>query len=106
VQPGHVAVVAVRLGVLEALDAGVGDQHDRHAAVVAQGVEPGQELAPGRQGEDVALAVADVFDVLDGALAADLGPDQPLQPVERVEYNSLENPSSLTEMAAVVIHHS
>ena len=47
--------------------------------------EPFEELAPLGQREHVALGVADVLDALDVPLAADLGPDQALEPVQRVD---------------------
>ncbi len=77
-----VAVVGIRLGIGKSLDLGVGDQDDVHAAVVPQRIQTGQHLTPLGQGEDVALPVADVLDALDVPIRADLGEDQPLQPVQ------------------------
>ena len=62
VQLDDVAVVGFVLGAVEALDVGVGDLDHRHAALVAQRVQPVEVLAPEVERRDVALAVARLFD--------------------------------------------
>ena len=65
------------------------DADDRHA-LVAQRVQTLKELAPQVVGHDVALAVANLLDVVHAVLTADLGQDERLQPVQRVDEGRLE----------------
>ena len=85
-QARAVAVVRIRLGVGELLNLRVGDQDDRHFPLVAQRVEPLQDLPPERQRERVALPVRDVLDRLDAVFLADPREDDRLQPVERIDH--------------------
>jgi hypothetical protein len=90
VQLDHVAVVGVVLGAVEALDVGVGDLHDGHAALVAQGIQAVEVLPPELHGGEVALAIAGCLQILPAVLLAGLRPDQRFQPVGAVDHRRLE----------------
>ncbi len=92
VQVDVVAAVGLRLGIIKAADDRVTDQHDSHAALVAQVVQAVENLEPKIVRLDVALAVAAAcqLDRLDVRVAADLVPDQLLQGGDAVEHDRLE----------------
>ncbi len=90
VQLDDVAVEGLVLGAVEALDVGVRDLDDRHAALVAQRVQALEVLAPQIEGGDIALAVARLLQVLPAVLLTRLLPDQRLEPVDRVDDHGLE----------------
>ena len=65
----------------------MGDQDDRHALVVAEGVQPIQNLTPPLGGDDRPLAVGKFLGIV---LGLDLTPDKVLKPVERVKAHGVE----------------
>ena len=91
VQTRRIAVVSSRLGVLKSFDFGVCDQDDDHASLVAKCIEMVQDFAPVGEGMGVTAGVAaiDFFDRIDAVLLAELVPDKPFQPIERVDDDRL-----------------
>jgi hypothetical protein len=55
----------------------VGDQHDRHATLLAEDVERVEHDLPQVEREDVALAVAELLDALLAVPLDGRGPDEP-----------------------------
>ena len=90
VQLQRVPVVVRSLRVLARLDQRVPDEDHVHPAIGAELVEGRDQLAPVLQGSDVALAISDIFDAADLRDRADMRLDERLQPVERVNHQSLE----------------
>jgi hypothetical protein len=65
----------------------VGDEHHGHRLFVTERIEACEEVSPRGEGKHIALAVTNIFDVADAALATDFGQDQAFEPVEGIDDN-------------------
>src|SRR5690625_349700 len=90
VQLERCVVVGLAIGRLHLPDLVMRDDEHGNPPLITEVVEWVQELAPVHEGLDVALAAADLLDVLHRVSLCDVRPDQRLGPVERVEYDGLE----------------